>query len=88
VFQRAQHRHIQLGDAAGQHEHAIALVDTQPSQNIGESAGQLGELSVRVIPRLAAFAEPSDSESPAAASDDVPIHGFIRDVEPTAGKSV
>ena len=85
-LQRAERRHVELGNATGQHEHAIALADAEAQQHVGEAAGARAQLAVAEILERAALAEPAHGEVSGAWTGGMTVDGFVRDVQPPAAR--
>ena len=49
VLERAEHRDVELGDAPGQHEHAVARADAQRRQHVGEAVGRGAQLGIAQV---------------------------------------
>ena len=45
-FERAERRDVELGDAPGEHEDALAATDAEPLEHVGEAVRARGELAV------------------------------------------
>ena len=63
VLQAAEHGDIELGNAPGEHEQAIALADAQGPQHVGKAVGQARQFGIRDDPGCAFPAQPTESGS-------------------------
>ncbi len=88
-LERAEHRHVQLGQPAHEHKDALARQQAQVLQRMGKAAGFGGEVGVAQLAPLAALADPADGGAAAAAVQQVPVHRLVGDVQaPATGQAV
>ena len=57
-LQRAEHRDVQLGDAAEQREHGVARAHAERRERVGHAVRLLVELAVRQLASRVVLAEP------------------------------
>ena len=60
VLQGAEHRRVQLRDAAGEHEHALAALDAEVGEHVGEPAGAVGQVGIGQLEALAPATSPAN----------------------------
>ena len=84
VLQRAERRHVQLGNPPGQREDAVALAHAELAQRVREAARELGELGVADVARRALAAQEAQRGAARARPVRVPVHRLVRDVQAAA----
>jgi hypothetical protein len=86
VLEAAQHRDVQLGDAAGEQEQALALADAERLQHVGEAVGQARQLAISDVAGVVG-AEEAEGGLVAQRADGVAFDGLVGDVQPAAGQA-
>jgi hypothetical protein len=73
--------------APGRQEHAVAGLDAQGAQGIGEAIGEGSELGVGDVAALAVPPQPSQRDVMGPRTRRVSIDGLVGDVEPSARRA-
>ena len=81
-------REVDLGDALHEGEDAVALLDAEPSEDVGELVGLAAHVIVGVGLGLAVLALPDHGGLVALAVEDVTVDGLVGEVEAAVGQPV